>query len=691
MAVKQSNRLRALRTLLKGKSVRNLRPFQDVTLWERLSKDERKALSLVFIQAGKRVLLKKSPAAYNYFSFAENVAFFSKEMWAEQAKVWQIYGRKFHNERAFYKAKEKLDRAANIHSTSFEEALELGKINCSLAFSSRNSEYVEDADLWFQRAKSLVGNKKSYEKSLHSFWGTLWELSYLISEEPSDLLKGIHHYQKIYEQSSTSPSFLQTYSLCLLRMERASSKTHYVFQALDMLKVSMDKERCAKSPSLQKCYAKCLKRAYELSGKESFYKQSLEMFRTLISKKEDSDSLYLELGCLLLHSGQRTSNPKRVYQAYEIFLLIRQRDPENFTAWQYSAEALAYLGYYTDQFKLLKEAELLAKHSLKIAPEEAYGWYVYGDVLEKLGAYFEDELHIFQSIECYQKGISLDKELPELWTGLADAVQYLAEANGDLEMFEKAVSYNLRALENRPEDPYIMNRVGWLSLRKSEISSQKSDVENSVAYLEKAIKQRSSNGGNPEVSWLYNYGCALDFLGDYSESVECYEKAISVLAYVTRLEPDDIAARYNLALAWSHLGEVTSEAKYFLIAIEYFQGIINDDDQDDLSWNDWGVALLNLASIEGILGESPLVSSLFKEAEEKLEKAVQLGNANAYYHLACHSILTHQFDKGIDYLYIADAKGGLPPVEEMLKDDWLEEIKDQPAFKRLLDDLGGAL
>ena len=83
------------------------------------------------------------------------------------------------------------------------------------------------------------------------------------------------------------------------------------------------------------------------------------------------------------------------------------------------------------------------------------------------------------------------------------------------------------------------------------------------------MKTDSGEGAKLDPEWFYNYGCAMDLLGDLDENPECYEKAIQSLSKVLQIDPKYTLVHFNLALALSHFGEVTADVEYFKKSFEH--------------------------------------------------------------------------------------------------------------------------
>jgi hypothetical protein len=68
----------------------------------------------------------------------------------------------------------------------------------------------------------------------------------------------------------------------------------------------------------------------------------------------------------------------------------------------------------------------------------------------------------------------------------------------------------------------------------------------------------------------------------------------------------------------------------------------------------------------------------------KLLTAAKLGNEQALYPLAClHSILGH-YETSLMLLEKARVAKSLPPLEELLDDEWLDGLRHTPEFQEFL-------
>ena len=96
--------------------------------------------------------------------------------------------------------------------------------------------------------------------------------------------------------------------------------------------------------------------------------------------------------------------------------------------------------------------------------------------------------------------------------------------------------------------------------------------------------------------WLFSYGKVLDLLGDCQEEENSfYLKAVKAFQSVLLIDPDYPKIHYHLGLSYSHLGEITFENKYFFNAINFFRIALQQNEEDDQSYLEWGLCLIYLA------------------------------------------------------------------------------------------------
>ena len=188
-------------------------------------------------------------------------------------------------------------------------------------------------------------------------------------------------------------------------------------------------------------------------------------------------------------------------------------------------------------------------------------------------------------------------------------------------------------------------------------------------------------------TWLYNYGTALDFLGDFTQNEKYYEKAIKVLSQALSLDPSHYRAKNHLATCFAHLGEIVSDVDCFEKSLELFAEVLGEEPEDEIAWMDWGLALMNLAELVRDPVHSPYADKLMRQAEEKFMRSASLGNEICYYYLACLYSLEDRVPEAFHYLERSKHAKFLPPIEELLHEEWLVNLRTSPKFQEFIRQL----
>lgn len=347
------------------------------------------------------------------------------------------------------------------------------------------------------------------------------------------------------------------------------------------------------------------------------------------------------------------------------------------------------LGANTENLELLHEAKRKISSGLEVLADNAYAWYVYGVCLCELGRYFSAEEYYVQAIEKFQQGLNLKSTHSLLLQGMASAYFSIGDMNGDAAAIETSVGFCKKVHDTGEKlFPQFLNDWGIALMKLGEMTNEQSHIEAAAEKFELAINNRlDCSEEQVDIEWLYNYGCAMDFLGDFHEEAIYYEKAIEVLSHILKLDPEYTHARYNLALALFHLGELEDDIDSFHKAIELFQELVQNDPEDEIAWNDYGLTLLNLAVMTNDAVQSVKSQKYFEQAESRLQQAVALGNVHAFYNLACLYALSENLLAAIHYIERAESCEALPPVEDVMHDEWLESLRYEPAFRQLISRL----
>jgi len=390
---------------------------------------------------------------------------------------------------------------------------------------------------------------------------------------------------------------------------------------------------------------------------------------------------------------------------------------------------------------ILKSALVKIQTGIRIQKDIPTLWRLYGDCLTELGRYYGDEKFLIEAIQRYRTGLQIcsndlknqDLGLPKasrgdsancfqsynldnvstldlqelsfepktgfsgclgldasdtlLWYGLSLSLFTLGQLKEDLALIIEASQLFLKVIETGGQDtPQFWNDWGACLMKIGLIKNEKRFYEEAINKFEKALRlSQKLNLKNPhELEWLYNLGCAYEFLGDFETSPKSYEKALQLLRRVIEADPSFHIAYFNLACVYSRLGDLNSDIDLLLEANVTFKKVLENDLEDDYTWNELGVSLLILAKLMHDPVGFETSREYAAEAEKVFLQAIALGNISAIYHLACLYSMTENFEASIHYLEKCVENQALPSIDDLLTDDWLENVRNTPLFRHFI-------
>lgn len=154
------------------------------------------------------------------------------------------------------------------------------------------------------------------------------------------------------------------------------------------------------------------------------------------------------------------------------------------------------------------EAISLLSELARSNPDRADIWMALGDIYRREQRYGE-------AAEAYDRAIAtFESDAPGQW-----AVYYARGiAHERLKQWEKAEADFRKALELNPDQPSVLNYLGYSYLERKE------NYEEALQMIQKAVEQRPDNGAIVD-----SLGWALFRLGRYEEAVEQMERAVELM------------------------------------------------------------------------------------------------------------------------------------------------------------------
>lgn len=675
-----------LQKILENESFEALGNFSNSQEWKDLQDDERILLGKLFIKKGELELKNGDPAFQNSFALAETAAPSNVTILYLKGKV---FAAQTQNARCLASAIEAFELAISLQPHFFEAYLLWGETLIQCGMFHQNPQYFQKAQHKFQEAFAFLEHQPAEIESRFFWkWGLSWHLMGMTSEEPFDFHQAIQKYRQAQQLGQCNADFWQDFAEALVELSELVKQFDLCKEAVDYyhLAVSEDHENYDRWFRLASCHEKL----YDINGHLQHFELALAAFDVAVRSEEPNFYLWVRWGKLYLNASKLQKNNEYAVASIEKFEKACELDPDHPVLLGLWGEAEMIYGMYVENLELLRSAEQKIMRSINQIPENPHIWALYGTCLTEIGRYFADESYYVKAVEKFQHGLSLDGQDPLLWYGLALAYLSLGEYWGDSQQVENAICCYQKVYDFGGQHfSQFWNDWGLSLMKLAELTNNKTYLEAAIQKFEHVVNVQ--NGGllhnNYEAEWLYNYGCALDFLGDFTENATYYEKAATLLTKALQIDPNYTHARYNLAATLSHLGEATSDLEILQNAVEHFNVILSLDPEDEMAWNDCGLALLNIAELVHESTRPDRSKVYYDETEQKFMHALALGCTHAFYNLACLHSLLQNYSMAMHYLERAEMAGTLPALDDMLHDEWLENLVETPSFRQFISQI----
>lgn len=669
-----------LKEILSQKSFDELEPFKNSNEWTALNPDDRSLLASLFIMQGEKQLEQGDKCAKESFELAAKLGGEDGELYRQ---IGCAYAKNQLNVNCLRSAVEYLSKSLQLQAPLFSTWALLGKVHNSLGMLVDESCHFEEADKSFQQAIALSYTETPPNVAIVQWqWAVCWYCMGKHSGEALDFNRAIEKFREAERLGLQDKYFWSNYGDCLAELATLLGRPDLFNDVVELYRNAVRQSFDFFEGWLSMGCA--FQRLFEIFGNEEDYNQAYECFKLAAQLNDNHPMLWSKWAQLTSQGGKWKRDLSLLGESLEKFEKAHFLDPDNPILLCIWGETLLVCGAHSEKIDYLRQAESKIVKSLSIQHEIPDAWYMYGCCLNELGRYFHQEDYYHKAIEKFQYGLGLKENEPLLWYGLALSHLAIGETRGELVWLEQSCKLFSRALEFgaqavRP----LWNDWGVALMKISELTGEKIPVEAAIDKFETLIPQRSEEWDEADLDpeWLYNYGCALDFLGDYTEEIAFYEKAVQALSRAVQMDPEYNHARYNLALALSHLGEAALDVECYHKSVEQFQILLNQDAEDEVGWIDYGVTLIQLARLIFDPARPDVAHKIYEVAESKLMQAAALGSVQAYYNLACLHSLLGNFPMSMHFIEKSETTGTLPQPEDLLMDEWLEAVRETESFK----------
>lgn len=545
-------------------------------------------------------------------------------------------------------------------------------------------DYFEAWDSWGKALESLQQYALAKEKYAKSSPGpelhwNVGRMAYLIAQESgevSDAKEAVNALEKAENNELPGEYWLDRGKAYLFLSEQVRDG-RLIIKSINAFKRGVS--LLLGSAKGWKYLAQAMQRHYLQTHEEDHFVQASECFSAALHLHPSDGELWLQWAEFLLDGGRKVRDEKRLHLCMEkcrqaqIYL---PKHPRVLAIW---AQALALVGEITQRADLLKEAEEKMEAAIELDENDPWLFYAFGMCYISFAHYFEDTDYFFQAIEKLQWSLSLDRTLHASWHAMAKCYNAFHE---EIESLQKAVRFYAKAEALFPCTSYLVDYAVALT-QLGELKNEPSLFEEAIRRFEWALVEQK-NALYAHTDWLFYYAVSLDLYANYHDEEGYYLKAIEMLSHVVMVEPDFPHLHQRIGLVLAHLSDLRETSDNFYRALHHFRLAHKADPENDFVILDWGVCLLSLSRY---LYDTEEKEMILREAQIKLNLAASLGNVQAFYHLACFHTLFQQYETALYFLEKANRAKSLPPMEEILEDEWLDGLRSTPLFQNFLTQL----
>lgn len=668
---------------LQTKDFGQLRSFKDSATWSTLTDGAREILGMLFIAQGEHQLREGDQTMSDSFALASQVAANNPQVFYKQATV---YASEDNNLRCLTSACQALQRAVELNPAFFEAWYLWGKVLVNIGTIQSETLYFQEADQKFKQAHAYAADAIPMQLGLLNWqWGRSCYAVGQLSGEAHDFNQALMRYRMAMHYEVEHPDFFNDFGNSLASLGVLLGRKEFFLEAAALF------QKVAEHPGHPHGYLNLAcnyQRLFELEHEDVYFDLANEAFTRTSEGDFKSFDLWLCWGRLFADWGKINEDLEYLQMSCQKFAQANEIEPNHPLVLSLWSEARMLCGAYNERLDLLRDAEAKSVRSLELNSESADAWRIYGTCLTELARYFSDEPLYEKAIEKYRYGLSLNPQHGFLWYGLALAHFALGDLRNDAKLVEQAVKHCAKAVAcgGKHVTLQFWNDWGVALMKLAEMNNDQDSLELAIEKFVHAIgTENPEDDSEPsDIDWLYNYGCALDFLGDFTNDANDYEKAAQVLNIVVQQDPAYTQARYNLALALTHLGDLTEDVDCLYKALEHYLLVLQEEMEDQSAWNDCGMTLLSVAQMVHDPIRPDISQQYYQQAEDRFTQAVALGCHGAYYHLACLYSLQGNYTAAMHYLERSKEVEALPPVDELLHDEWLEGLRNTAAFRNFI-------
>lgn len=649
--------------------------------------EQKKELAFQLLIQGELSLLRGHLGAISLFENATQLDPQNSKIWYRQGLAFFEYGSEEGREKALLLACKQFKIATQLEPQLFDGWVAWGNTLLQLGRFHEEHHFHLEAKTKYQKAIEFSQGQSN--EILHELYWDLGIVQLEIANQSGEALDSHLSIQTFQEALRYVPDpaaeFWNDYGNAYLQLGLLINDHRYFLSGADLFQKAVKRMPHYFDGWLS--LASAYGHLYLNSMDERFAAKASDCYAGATRISPQNEEAWLGWAQLLGETGRLNKNLKSLFLSVEKCARAASLAPDEISITGQWVESLSHLGAISGRLDLLIEAEQKILKAVDQFPDDPDLWLAYGTCLLSFAKYYNDPEYGDLAIEKFQYGLSIDRTSAELWHALGLAHKHLAELTDETAMIERAPRFFSKAMDLKPSCPSLLFDAASSFLHYSEAIHDLPALEQSIALFEALLQQnRAALLHHPE--WLFEYGSALDWLGEFSGEEKWYLRAIEIFSHVLLIEPDYPGIHLKIAMAYAQMGDLSGDVEYYKKALLSFRLAATQDEENDALWLEWGLCLIHLARYTI---DSQFADQLYLSAEQKISRAGQLGNPSAYYNLACLQSLLGQTDAALTLIQKALSLKALPPIEELLEDEWLEALRSTPEFAQFLNALEAKL
>lgn len=558
----------------------------------------------------------------------------------------------------------------------------LGNIHSKLGQLLPGTHLLEQAIDQFSFALSLAEKPTDW---LYWQWAEAWVALGKKSSERSDFEHALTLFQKAETLGCSAPAFFLAYGQTLILYGKLQGDPQPLAQASLYFAKVYEKTEPPEGEHFQALcdQAFCAKQLFLLTHLEHHFERANQAFREAILNVPDSSHLWLEWIDLYFLGGWLRKDPELVNEGLEKLAGCKLKECSPVQATGMLGYGLLLHGLFEDSLEMIKEGKERIEKVLLHYPGDPHLRYLdaFGDLVT--GIFFSDGSFYAGAARFFSALLEEFPLMREARFSLFRTYLCWGLEHSSSSLAAKCLEHIAYLSSTHPFSTLYLAEWGSALLK---IEAFEESEERRMAFLEEAIlRLKAAMQLSPTTAFSFLLGRAYSTYGALTNEAESLQLAVSYLADVYEYDNNEPLVCYQFALALLRLGKVTFSPEPVERASALFCYLNELEPEHEELWLDWGYSLLFLSELVKDESSSSRSDSLKCEAEKKLLHALELGQEEASYHLACLYALTNQLDSALLYLKKAEEAGFLPSVEKLKNDPWLVELQPTSHFKAFID------